>query len=253
MIVYCCGMYRSSSTLQYQIVAELLGDGIGHLADELTEKEKSGEPLVGKVHPYTKERGKLIEEGKAKAVYIHRDIRDVAVSMMYRAKMPFSLVIRNEYIERALKYYKGWTQHDIYITTYDKMMNDTRGEILRHAKYLGVDVTDKKINELINKYSIRNQIKRYNANDDITPRIHSGKSRWRKVLNPIQIAWIEGIAYDWLKEHYDTVEPDWLRKSVYALYKLYKRIRHYKEILKSRRCLCAKPGHSPNLGSYDNA
>ena len=112
MWVFCCGMVRSGSTVQYQLTAEIVESvGVGR-ALGCAEREQfsqlqtqyMGEKgfLVVNCHKYFEEAAELISEGEAKAVYIYRDIRDVIVSIMNKNKTSFWQIIRGSFIESTL-------------------------------------------------------------------------------------------------------------------------------------------------------
>jgi hypothetical protein len=94
MLIICGGMSRAGSTVQYQIVCEIieslgLGMTIGwvdvpnkalldNLENAAFRKDKF---LVIKSHNFSTPIKTLVETGKVKVVYVYRDLRDVTVSL----------------------------------------------------------------------------------------------------------------------------------------------------------------------------
>ena len=84
VLVFCCGMYRSGSTLQYQLAGEIVefvkkgrlagywgdwGKGVSSNEEKARLMGEKGLVIV-KNHTYERETGKMISEGKAKAIYV---------------------------------------------------------------------------------------------------------------------------------------------------------------------------------------
>lgn len=93
MLVFCNGMIRAGSTLQYNYVRSIIeqsgrGRGIGfysagqmeELQGRLEEWSRNAALSVIKSHDWSLWQKQLVEDGHALVCYIYRDIRDVAVS-----------------------------------------------------------------------------------------------------------------------------------------------------------------------------
>jgi hypothetical protein len=120
---FCCGMYRSASTLQFQIVSQLvkeadIGQQIGWIDAqrflEVRNSYQSDKQLkVVKVHQFTDAIGKEFTQDNALGIYTFRDIRDVYVSMMQQQQKLFDDIWNwhgREFIQTCLDNYKQWTR-----------------------------------------------------------------------------------------------------------------------------------------------
>jgi len=118
MFIICCGMYRSCSTWQYLVAAELVesygrGRRLGFIdGSEFLEKGSqllhSNEMFVLKCHDFHSVWRELIETGSAKTIYAYRDIRDVACSLRWKLKMPFERIVTSEALQAAINSYYEW-------------------------------------------------------------------------------------------------------------------------------------------------
>src|SRR5690348_3683124 len=103
MDVLCCGMYRSCSTWQYDVVAHLLerhrgGRRLGYLTGDhyaaLAAREPGGGWRVLKSHEEHPAFARALAEGRALAVYAFRDVRDVVFSMLHKRRVGFRAFVR---------------------------------------------------------------------------------------------------------------------------------------------------------------
>src|SRR5271156_1399475 len=91
-LLICCGMIRSGSTVQYQVVAELvernsLGRRAGfvdeqNVVDVLADVRAIHGMTVVKAHQLIPQLRTALQEGTARLFYTFRDLRAVAVSAM---------------------------------------------------------------------------------------------------------------------------------------------------------------------------
>ena len=229
MWIFCCGMIRSGSTLQYQLTAEIvekLGNGkrLGFVNNEsFKELQKKEDPekemLVVKSHYFLQGANNCIKEGRGKAVYVYRDVRDVVPSFMNVSGASFGASVFA--MEKSLNEYKKWVNtEDILISKYEELVEDVKREVGRITEYLGLTLDDSIADEIAMKFSLQEQKKRikqtnYKKIDEEIGRenapephsllkknhINSGESgQWNVALSRFQIGMIESIAYDWLKE-----------------------------------------------------
>lgn len=230
MWVFCCGMYRSGSTLQYQIAIDLvtrkgLGDGFGYvLLDDfktmLAGDQNDETYKVIKSHAFIPEAESLFRAGKAKALFSYRDIRDVVVSYMTMQGVSFNKLLDEGFIYAVLKAYEDWTRVSvIHISRYEDLIADLPGEVARVADYLGINLKAEEAAEIAGEYSLERQKARMGQNrfapsqepirdQKTNPKtllkdnhIHSGaQGRWRTILAKREIALVEHIARDWMRE-----------------------------------------------------
>ena len=168
MIIFCCGLMRSGSTLQYQLTQALVeklgrGKGCGWLPSienredlflRATETDKDTYYVV-KIHGYSSYFADLIRADKARAIYVYRDIRDVVTSFMSWRKTSFESVIREKWIEKIVKDSSRWESvENIHISRYEVLMKDVENEVLRIANNIGLSIDRELAKEIANECSI---------------------------------------------------------------------------------------------------
>lgn len=167
MFYFCCGMIRSGSTWQYNIVKSILERrgiatpfGYGFIPNEITLDEmiKAGGNYFVKIHESYSPALEETKKGNAKAIYIHRDLRDVAASLMVRHQRNLSWIIENNHLVKAQENYRRWISvPGILIQNYEKVMSDMPTAIAEIAKYLDIELLPGELNELAVKYSLEKQ------------------------------------------------------------------------------------------------
>jgi sulfotransferase family protein len=231
MWIFCCGMARSGSTLQYQITSQLVEDAnIGHRVAwhgaagfAKVRKQYAGdmEWKVFKSHFFTSEMGEEFANG-AKGIYIYRDIRDVIVSVARKQEVSASTIIHDEFIYKRLTNYTQWTlQPRVLVSRYDDIINNLPTEVRRIAEHLEINVDDRYCKQLADKYSLEAQKKRIAISiqtNNVTvldkgrtfnhhSLLHTnhiqdgGINIWKETLSNYEIGKIEAIAGDWLSAH----------------------------------------------------
>lgn len=222
-------MPRSGSTVQYQIVSEIieslcLGMTIGwvnvptkefleYLENVTVRKDKF---LVIKSHNYSLPIKTLVEIGNAKVVYVYRDLRDVTVSLANKfAKSTDDAISR---LKTHLNNYYSWTGIEtIMISRYENIVEDLYSEVLRIANYLEIKINSDLARSISNKLELSQQKQRIKnlehssnviktSGDDIydpvsqlhNNHIHSGKwGQWKDSLSQEQLEFIETWAFSW--------------------------------------------------------
>ena len=248
MWIFCCGMPRSGSTLQYQLTKEIVesnnvGKGLGWVEPEQfpnlqTNYMNDNRLLVIKCHSYINGAQDLISRGEAKAIYVYRDLRDVIVSIMNKNKTSFRHVMQSGFIHSILQEYDNWNKlNDIFVAKYENMIKDLAQETLKIAKYIGVDLDKSSAVKIAGKYTIEQQVKRIQSFDYNTYGVRSGKNnydpdfllhdshifsgntkQWIKMLSPFEIGLIEDIAYDWLLDKNYSISQALITRKASALF-----------------------------------
>lgn len=246
MWVFCGGMRRSGSTLQFQLTAHLVEQaGLGSRVDAARaaefphlQEEYAGQSgwKVFKSHRCTPEMAAEVKAGNATGVYVFRDIRDVLVSWRDWS---------NESIERAsrgtldaiLGNFERWTSLEgVLISRYEEMVADVPAEVRRIAAHLDIPVSREESESIAAQYSVARQLKRIEQGGEQVPggppravgdrgsnlrrkHIRSGEAgRWATVLSRRQVALIEGRAEEWLLANgYHLALPRWQRVPLQAL------------------------------------
>lgn len=112
MWVFCGGMSRSGSTLQFQLTAHIvesvnLGKRIGWIEpgefEDLRRRDDVGkEWRVVKTHICTPSMIEEFEAGRAKGIYVFRDIRAVVVSAMRQFSKTYDTLINERFVDAKL-------------------------------------------------------------------------------------------------------------------------------------------------------
>ena len=234
MLIICCGMPRSGSTLQYQLTSaivefKLAGQSLGlvpvtnsiSLNQLLQNNSLSAHKyLVIKRHKYTDEAAELVKTGKAKAIYVYRDLRDVVVSVMNKRQESFEQIAKGNFVENCLdNFYKWASLEDIFVSKYEELTVNLKKEVMRISNYLGFELNEDSAEKIAENYSLDRQIQRIKNFDYETQgigqgsvkcepisllhqnHISSGKSgQWRHSLSRQEVSTIENIADFWLIE-----------------------------------------------------
>lgn len=230
--VICCGMPRSGSTLQYQVVTHLveargIGQGIGFFDRahfEVAESEYiPGQIKVVKCHEYIPRALELAEEGRAVGVYSQRDMRDVVVSVMNQSNKSFSEVASRSRLRNLVEQSHSWKKMSpLLVSRYENLYRKLDVEIRRIAEFLKLRVSESEIEELVTTYSISTQKKRILeiSSQNLSPsgfggydpksQLHQGHiqsaklDRWKTELSKMQAAYIECYLGQWLlSEQYE--------------------------------------------------
>ena len=230
MLVICCGMYRSGSTLQYQIVSELiekfdLGERLSWKKDidfkNIGQSLKKDKYSVLKTHVYNDDILSVMDEIPVKFIYSYRDIRDVVLSLGKKNGKTVDKVLENNVLSEILENDIGWRSVEpIYISRYDDLVNDLKSEIKLIADFLSIKLSDNEAEEMANIFNIQSQkekIKKFEKSSltdlgdhrKFDPKsllhnnhISSGKvSGWIDELTFKQIAQIESKTGLWLKKY----------------------------------------------------
>lgn len=232
MIIVCCGMYRSGSTLQYQIAsalagttgqARIMGFGLGRVSE--TAREKPRPIFVVKDHHYSERAREYSSSPHAKFVYGYRDVRDVVVSMMQTQHMTFDTFRHHGrgpagFVGYLLNTFERWTNlPGVLVSRYEEIVADVPREVRKIADHTGIHIpytechriaeqlsVDKQrefisgfdfakdgAGQAVNRMDEKSQLHEYHLNGG-----ESGK--WRTHLTPDQIAVVNDAAKDWLKQ-----------------------------------------------------
>lgn len=208
MLVICCGLRRSASTLQYHIARDIVLANDGHDFGWVIHLDK----LVGayralpaprlavcKMHqypfPHYASFRRLAAEGQVRPVYIFRDPRDVSASLKRFAPIKYK---REAALDLAAmsKEHASWSAHaGIYMSRYDDVVNNIGEEALNIAEYLGVDLSHDSAKRIAVRFSLENQRarlpkKKWDGKLIMWPNhIHTGETGiWKGVLTPDEVS-----------------------------------------------------------------
>jgi len=228
MWIFCGGMPRSGSTLQFQLTAHLVEHaGLGMRVEWVRPAEF---PVlrakyaayagwkVFKIHHFTPAIAAEFAAKNAKGVYIFRDVRDVIVSRMRKTGRSFDALWTVGFLERVLDAFEGWTGlAEVLVSRYDAVVIDVAAEAARIAAHLGLDVSRLECERVAEEYTVARQRERIHeaietgrleraaeAYYDPVSNLHinhirSGRSgEWRMALSAEELAMVEDRAEEWL-------------------------------------------------------
>lgn len=228
MWIFCGGMQRSASTLQYQIASELVERN--NLGVRITwhnpEKHSKLLPInsekhykVFKSHILTDSIKGQFVSNNAVGLYIYRDLRDVVSSLQEKNKTIYKDHALVKLINNLIKQYELWSSLKIiHISRYEDVAYNICKEILSIARFIGIVNNCVDTDELAQKLSLYGQkrfidgmrskrnlvcVNNYNIYDPDTllhlNHITSGKiGRYKNDLTSEQIKIIEENAYHWM-------------------------------------------------------
>lgn len=221
----CAGMRRSGSTLQAQIVCAILGQPGAQLGSPaqiqqlLSAAAELGSVCVVKCHEYVPGISDALSGGEAKAVYVFRDIRDVAASIARKYRTPVLSLIHGG-VDPILQEYRDWVSTPgVHVARYEDMTADLPAEVMRLATYLGVPMEHLEAVRIAADLSLVKQEARIrDAFKNDTPtmgtsanefdpatllhrnHITSHGEGFESVLKPIEVAALEWRVRHWLHE-----------------------------------------------------
>jgi len=234
--VFCAGMYRACSTWQYEVAAHLLeehhdGRRLGYLASGLyTALSKQDRPRestsrVIKSHEGEPAMAQALCSGRAKALYAHRDIRDVVFSLMHKRGKTFEEILRQGMIHQILANDRFWmAQPNVLVQRYDDLISQPAHGVTELADHLGLKLQDGEAERIAALYSQESNRARTEALKqrleqagvdlesagntqicDPSSLLHwnhmrqHGAASWRTTATPRQIAILHGLCGPWLK------------------------------------------------------
>jgi len=231
--IFCCGMQRSGSTLQFQIAADLVENaGLGKRvewikSDEFPEiREKHAEYTKWKVfknHVLTDEMRTEFDCRHAMGVYVFRDLRDVIVSAMKKYSMSFNELWDSDFLGECLTQFDRWTSlPSVLVSKYEDVVVDLPAEVERIAFHLGIKPEADELRRIAAEYAMEKQKQRIQqarqrgglkqgvadgSQYDPYSNLHSNHiqsgaiDEWKNHLSLHQVALIEDRARDWLVAH----------------------------------------------------
>jgi hypothetical protein len=228
MLIICCGMSRSGSTVQYQACCEVMerfGLGQRSFTDEYDwlpdEPLNHPRPLeVIKAHEPVPEIEKRCAPGMIRWVYTHRDVRDVIVSLQQKIKIKLvNDELRFVLNTRLLNPSRHWqSKPACLVSRYDDLRDDLRTEVGRIARHLlepvDLEAPAEFLDELARSLSLENARAvtatvdtAAGAKWDLRTKLHHNhvadakSGKWRDHLTPEQLDVIHEVAGEWLAEH----------------------------------------------------
>lgn len=173
MIVFCNGMIRAGSTLQYNLVRGLiekshLGEGVGYFTvDQLNAMEREVEEwknsqklYIIKSHQLLPGVLELVEQNVARICYSFRDVRQVATSAIYKWGWDFDTLVDS--LDDAIKTFDelSLVQRGVLTQRYENIVSNVENEVRHIVSFLNITVSDQVIDEVINENSLEAVLKK---------------------------------------------------------------------------------------------
>lgn len=166
-IIIVSGMIRSGSTLHYQIVKSLyeyLGirintkycNSIDELQEFITQCKKEDKKCIAKIHFFSDEIEEMLRTNNCKCLYIHRNILDVASSLVRKTNHDISYHTNSLKTAIQGRVFYSNTQNTL-VSDYETMMESLEQEVAKIANFLFLDVDKNIVNKITSDLSLENQ------------------------------------------------------------------------------------------------
>jgi hypothetical protein len=144
-------MPRAASTLQFQIVAEIVETFMAasrlpwlpedELGERLADYALDGRKRVLKVHGIPSVLAEAFADRRAAGFYVHRDVRDVIPSLMDMFGYSFDEAVHSlkAFVDRHEPVVR---EHKMFVSQYDVLCSDIAGEAGRYMEFLGLRVDE---------------------------------------------------------------------------------------------------------------
>jgi hypothetical protein len=237
-------MFRSGSTFQYNVACELVerygrGMRLGFVVGwEYTADggEQSDYVRVLKSHDGHESFATALREGRARAIYSFRDLRDVVFSLMHKFQVGFQEIIAPEgWLANCIRNDAFWTNlPNVFSQRYEDIIVQPEATVLGIARFIGLDITERQARLVAEEYSLSRNIARTQeisqklreasidlddpvnslARDDHT-QLHWNHCRsgevgtWKDLVTPEQRTALAEICGDWLINREYENDLDW--------------------------------------------
>ncbi len=245
MLILCVGMYRACSTWQYGVVGELIerhrgGQRLGFVGGDrfVSDVEASLDESrwsVLKSHGGHERYAARLSRGQALGIYSHRDLRDVAYSMMHKLGVDFQGLIKRDFIDQCLRNDRFWRDRPgMLFQSYEDLIAEPARGVSEIARHLGIAIEageDQEIADLLslekNRERTREIAERLQSEgvaldprdqDKADPRtllhwnhVRDGRAgSWRDSATAEQKAYLTRVCGPWLLEHGYPIDADQL-------------------------------------------
>lgn len=153
MDLFCCGMYRSCSTWQYDVAQAILNwagqpavEPCGYLtgpeyADFSRATRSRAVVRLFKGHEGHPAYTRAMFKGRAVGLYAHRDVRDVIFSLMFKRQQTFQQIVKTGMIHQILVNDRFWRLHpQVMVQRYDEIMARPQQAVSEIADFLGIEL-----------------------------------------------------------------------------------------------------------------
>ena len=213
-LVVCCGMARSGGTKQYQLtvaVAKRYNLGIPR---EFGIHYTPGENAVVKFEEFKEKYYVPVKQGRARAIGIYRDPRDVVTSLIeWRRRQGKPYTFESRLWHRVFDRWQNWEPLCSHVARYEDCHPfNWAAEVVEIGRVFGVDIGPDEAREIAATWNVRRNIERQEAQgawfngETMLTQTHispdRGRSRWRERLTPEQAREIEEyLGAEWMDGH----------------------------------------------------
>ena len=165
MLVICNGMYRSGSTIQYNLAREIAeysgGRGLGFLSssdlesrrEELLEKVESKKCFVIKMHEPFLETSFDAEGGQIKILYTYRDLRAVVASI--KEKLNCEAKVAMDMLNEALRFESDLMNNNtVFSQRYETYYRRELAMLEGISGFIGVSIPPNDAKVIANRHSL---------------------------------------------------------------------------------------------------
>lgn len=228
MWVFCGGMFRSGSTVQYQIASHLVEHfGRGERltwqnADDFASVKslhaEDGRLRVFKAHHLSAAIREELDAVGGRVLTTHRDIRDVVASAIRKNGWSFHHIWKHRMLHRWTERFDAWAAlPGALVSRYEDMVTHLDAEAVRIGRLLGMDVTAELAVTIGESYAIdrqrgrteevrlrrdRNELRTKYDGHSLLHHNHitSGEiGGYRSLLRPAEIRAIESECGEWMR------------------------------------------------------
>jgi len=225
MYIFCGGMPRAGSTVQYQLAAELVerfNKGYrmgwfppGNLDDYLRRHSPMSEWWVIKTHVCTPGVRQRAKAGKAKSLFIYRDLRDVVVSFMFKHHWGFDQTMADPTFKQMVEHSSEWEELLGCLSFRYEDYYDNWAEMVEQiSEHIGLKVSHIRAQTISATVSLSAQHIRTTTIPSKQPYdekhlLHRGHisqtngkpGAWKKLLAPAQADKVVQQYHDWMEAH----------------------------------------------------
>lgn len=166
MFVLCAGMYRASSTWQYEIASDLVERHLGGRRIGLVYPAQFPGPGPGlaedawqvlKFHDANQPMADALVDGRAVCLYSYRDLRDVVFSLMHKFSASFAEIVEGrQFVDICLRNDAFWrSQPGVLCQRYEELICQPVAGINEIARHLGIELAAGEASRLADEYSLQ--------------------------------------------------------------------------------------------------
>ena len=177
--IFCGGMYRSGSSLQYNIASEIIERlKIGSrekyypIHEEYFKNKLNEDYKTFKSHILSKEIEEEIKNNNAYVLLTYRDIRDVMASWQKKNNLIFTVEDGLKWAGNTISTFQKWENISCkkkLISKYEIFSGNIKKEVTRISEFIGFDIENKiadKIEEILKVENLNKRLENL-SNDQI--------------------------------------------------------------------------------------